>query len=167
MSPSFGRCHAQRSATLTSLSCPSHPFLKLEAKPQEVCGQLKVAPMISAADGFVDPRLQTADQIVRIYRSFEVREPHTDQFDLSQPFPLETCRPQISSIGLRSRSRRNFAPAPRTSGPPASRPPCQSSHGPSFSGFATSGCGGEDPNATGGVWNLRPKRDGLYSHRLP
>ena len=31
-----------------------------------------MAPMISAADSFVDPRSHTADQIVRIYRALEV-----------------------------------------------------------------------------------------------
>jgi len=44
---------------------------KLEARPQEIRGELKVAPMISAANGFIDPMLQTADQIVRICRALE------------------------------------------------------------------------------------------------
>jgi hypothetical protein len=36
--------------------------------------------MISAADGFVDPRLQTADQIVRIAPSRSAN-PTTDRFN--------------------------------------------------------------------------------------
>ena len=70
---------------------------KVEAKPQEALGDLKVAPMISAADSFVDPRVQTADQIVRIYGSLEVRsqlQPGSTQ-SLNRPV-LETSGPGIS-----------------------------------------------------------------------
>lgn len=72
---------APADVTLKGLS-PSFFFLflsslifspKLEAEPQQVREELKMAPMISAADSFVDPRLQTADQIVRISRALEVR----------------------------------------------------------------------------------------------
>lgn len=46
---------------------------ELEPKPQQpfLDGSSKMAPMITAANSFVDPRSQTADQIVRIYRSLE------------------------------------------------------------------------------------------------
>ena len=95
------KCHAPRFVTLTlSLHFPHRFFFlrKLEAKPQEAQGGLKVAPMITAGDSFVDPRLQTADQIVRIYRSLEVvLTPTADLRDLSQyPLCLETSCPQVS-----------------------------------------------------------------------
>jgi hypothetical protein len=53
-----------------------------------------MAPMITAADSFVDPRLQTADQIVRIYRSLEVgpMPPQEIYIYLNAPF-----RNQLSS----------------------------------------------------------------------
>ena len=50
---------------------------------------LKVAPMISAANSFVDPGMQTADQIVRIYRALEVRnkpQPRSTESLSSAPF---------------------------------------------------------------------------------
>ena len=95
------KCHAPRSVTPTlSLSIFLIAFFflrKLGAKPQEAQGGLKVAPMITAGDSFVDPRLQTADQIVRIYRSLEVvLTPTADLRDLSQyPLCLETSCPQV------------------------------------------------------------------------
>ena len=49
---------------------------KLEAKPQELHEELKMAPMITATDSFVDPGSQTADQIARIYRALEVSLAH-------------------------------------------------------------------------------------------
>ena len=59
-----------------------------------------MAPMITAASSFVDPRLQTADQIVRIYRSLEVCPTTTtgDLFNLStasfqKPVVLKFHRP--------------------------------------------------------------------------
>ena len=56
---------------ISSHSCLS---LKLEARPQMVPEELKVAPMVTTADRFVDPQFQTADQIARIYRSLEVSQ---------------------------------------------------------------------------------------------
>lgn len=58
-----------------------------------------MAPMITAANSFVDPRSQTADQIVRIYRSLEVGlTPTKDLLNLStalvqKPVVLRFHRP--------------------------------------------------------------------------
>jgi len=61
---------------------------EVEAKPQEVRGPVKVAPMVSGAERFVDPVLQTADQIVRIYRSLEVSHPENTCTDFLNRLPF-------------------------------------------------------------------------------
>jgi hypothetical protein len=170
LSPFSDRCHAPRSVTLV-LSSPLLSLIlhKVEAKPQEVHEGLKVAPMITAAASFVDPRLQTADQIVRIYRSLEVSPTRTaDQPNLPTTLPfLETSRPEILQARPGSRCRWNVAAAPPTRGPLAA---CQSNHGSPFLGSAdnNSGCGdgGEHLKTPSRVWNLRSKRHQEPYHRL-
>jgi len=78
-----------------SLSCfLSYISPKVEAEPQEIREELKMAPMISPADGFVDPRLQTADRIVRISRALEVR--HQPKLSSTQsPSPALFQKPVV------------------------------------------------------------------------
>lgn len=99
-SPSSGRCPIQRSVTLIFLFLfPLILSLKLEARPQQIYEKLKVAPMISAPDHFVDPRLQTADQIVRISRSLEASQPQPRSI---QSHPLFR---NLLSLNIISRTR--------------------------------------------------------------
>jgi len=85
---------------------------KVEARPQEVCEQLKVAPMITAANRFVDPRLQTADQIVQIYRSLEkpvvVKFHRPDQSQVAGGTLLQLHQP--AAVPLRSSVNRDMDP---------------------------------------------------------
>lgn len=75
---------------------------ELEAKPQEFQEGLKMAPMIAAAKGFVDPRLQTADQIVRIYRALEkpviVRFYRPDSSQDTGGTLLQLHQPEVLSV---------------------------------------------------------------------
>lgn len=143
---------------------------QLEARPQAVDGELKVAPMISAANSFIDPRSQTADEIVRICRALEVQPApfEINTRPLNHPL-LETSFSRISQAGPESGHRRNVVTTPSAGGSPASRRSCRSNHGPPFFGAAHDGSGndGENANTTGWVWNLRSKGNQVSHHRLP